>query len=62
MNNLSKFYKDFLKYKIKSPTTYLNLIKKVHSYEDLKYTLGLMRLAKNMVLKRKITNETIRGR
>ena len=56
-------YKEFIIYKITSYKTYINLIKKIKSFEDLRYTLGLVWFAiTKIIFKPKINNETVRGR
>lgn len=62
MKNTDIYYKEFLINKIKSPKTYLNLIKKIHSFEDFRYALGLMKLGLKIFLSKTITNDTVRGR
>lgn len=60
--NVHVMYKKFLDYKVRNWGTYVNLIKKVRSVEDLRYTFGLVKLGIKIYLARKITNETVRGR
>lgn len=63
MLNVNLFYKSFLDYKIKCIKTYINLFKKIHNFEDLKYIFGLIWFAlTKIIFKSTITNETIRGR
>ena len=62
MKNLEVMYKDFLNYKIRSPKSYINFIKKIHNFEDFKYALGLMKIGFKIFTTKKITNETLRGR
>ena len=53
------YYKDFIKYKI----FHFNIFQKIHSFEDLKYTYGLIWFAiTKIVFKKLINNEVIRGR
>ena len=59
---LDILYKEFVKYKLLSPITYINIFKKIRNWEDLKYTLGLIWFARKIVFKRLINNETVRGR
>lgn len=62
MKNVSVFYKDFLKYKLNELSTYVNLFKKIKTFEDLRFTLGLSKVAIRMLFKKEADNETIRGR
>lgn len=63
MKNVSLFYKDFIKFKILSIHTYINMIKKVRNLEDLRYATGLLWFGITKILIRKtINNETLRGR
>ena len=56
-------YKEFLDYKVKSIKSYINVLKKIRSIEDLKFTLGLCWFClTKIIFKPKINNETIRGR
>jgi len=56
-------YKKFVEWTIKNPFTIIKLIKKIHSFEDLRYTLGLIWFTlTKIVFKKAITNETVRGR
>ena len=55
-------YRKYLNAKLRSFSLYSNIIKKIKSFEDLKYATGLMRFARKIVFKRLITNETVRGR
>lgn len=60
---IENLYKEFIVYKILSLRTYINLVKKVKSIEDLKYTWGLVWFAlTKIVFKQKVDNETVRGR
>ena len=53
------YYKDFIKFKL----THFNLFQKIHSWEDLRYTLGLVWFALTKIMcKHFINNETVRGR
>ena len=58
----SGFYKRFLWYKLLSPITYLNLIRKIKSLEDLRYMIRLCKIPIRMVFKRRLDNEGVRGR
>jgi hypothetical protein len=62
MVNVNPYYKDFVNYKINSYKTYINLFKKIRSLEDLRYLLGLTRLALKIAITKSITNETLRDR
>ena len=63
MRELDKSYKDFIIYKIFSFSTYVNLIKKIRNFEDLRFTWGLVWFAlTKIVFKKRLTNENIRGR
>ncbi len=55
-------YKEFIKYKIFSPTTYINILKKIRSWEDLRFTIRLLWHARKIVFKRRVTNESVLGR
>jgi len=60
---LNVMYKEFLDYKVKSIKSYINVLKKIRSIEDLKFTLGLCWFClTKIIFKPKINNETIRGR
>ena len=57
------FYQKFIGWTIKNPFTIIKLIKKIHSFEDLRYALGLIWFAlTKIIFKKAITNETVRGR
>ncbi len=57
------YYKEFIKFKLTSQVSYLNLFKKIRNFEDLKYACGLIQFAlTKIVFKHLINNETIRGR
>lgn len=63
MQNVNLYYKQFFNYKLKSPTSYINFIKKIRNLEDLRYALGLLWFGlTKIVFKKQINNETIRGR
>jgi len=51
-------YKNFIKYKV----LHFNIFQKIRSWEDFKYTLGLVWFARKIVFKRRVNNETVRGR
>lgn len=60
---LSKAYSEFLKYKLFSFQTYINIIRKVKSFEDLRYIVRLMAIPRamllNMIFKRDLSNISI---
>ena len=57
------FYEEFIEYKATKLSTYTNIIKKVRSWEDFKFTLGLVWFALTKIVpKHMIDNESIRGR
>lgn len=61
--NVDALYKEFLEYKTRSVKSYINIAKKIRSFEDLRYTLGLMWFCSTKILlKPRINNETVRGR
>lgn len=62
MKNVSVFYKDFLEYKLNELSTFINLFKKIKSFEDLRFAFGLGKIAVRMLLKKTVTNENVRGR
>ena len=63
MKNVNVLYKEFLDWKIKSISSYVNFIKKIKTFEDLKYACGLLWFGITKILiKPKIDNETVRGR
>jgi len=61
---LSRAYKEFLLYKLFSAKTYLNLIRKIRSFEDLVYMFSLMFFPLNMLSKmisgKRLSNMSIR--
>lgn len=63
---LNKAYRDFFIYKIFSFQTYINLVRKVRNFEDLKYMLGLATIPFMMLVKfifgNKLSNTAIRGK
>jgi radical SAM superfamily enzyme YgiQ (UPF0313 family) len=63
-NILSKAYKGFLIYKLFSPQTYLNLLRKIKSMEDIVYLLRLVTIPIGMLLKiifgKRLSNVSIR--
>ncbi len=48
---VSQAYNDFLFYKLRSPRTYVNVVKKIRSIEDFKYLLGLSAVPVSMLLR-----------
>ncbi|MBM3255628.1 MAG: radical SAM protein, partial [Candidatus Omnitrophica bacterium] len=50
-NILSGAYKEFIIYKLFSLQTYINIIRKIHSLEDLRYMFGLMTIPMRMLFK-----------
>ncbi len=62
---LSNLYKEFLKYKIFSFQTYVNILRKIKSIEDLKYMFKLISFPMNMIIKmitrKDISNVSIRN-
>jgi hypothetical protein len=63
MTNLNLYYKEVINYKIGKVITYKNLFKKIRSFEDFLYALGLIKFAlTKIIFKNIITNETVRGR
>ena len=62
MRNVSRFYKDFLEYKLNELSTFINLFKKIKNIEDFRFAIGLGKIAIRMLLKKVVNNETVRGR
>jgi hypothetical protein len=62
---LSRAYRLFIIHKLITPRTYINLIRKIRSWEDLRYMLGLLHYPFNMVLAMlkgiRLSNNSIRG-
>ena len=67
-NILSSIYKQFIIHKLFSIRTYLNIVKKLRSVEDIKYLLRLthypLKMIQNMFFQRKLSNISLytRGR
>ncbi|MBU1122656.1 MAG: radical SAM protein [Candidatus Omnitrophica bacterium] len=65
-NMLSQIYKAYLFYKIFSLRTYINLLRKIKSFEDFVYMAKLLSLPAKMVTKMvfgdKLSNTTMQGR
>ncbi|MFH1507997.1 MAG: radical SAM protein, partial [Candidatus Omnitrophota bacterium] len=63
---LAKAYKDFLFYKLRSLSSYMNLVKKIKNWEDFRYMLGLASVPLNMILGmllgNKLSNVSIRDK
>ncbi len=55
-------YKKYLHVKLRSISTYINLFKKIHNWEDFKFTIRLLWHARKIVFKGMLTNENILGR
>lgn len=55
-------YKEFISYKARRISTFVNLLRKIGNLEDLRYAWGLVWFARRFVFKRDIDNETVRGR
>jgi hypothetical protein len=61
--NLNPVYKEFIQYKVRKLSTYTNVVKKIRSIEDLRFTVGLVWFALSKIVgKHFIDNETVRGR
>jgi hypothetical protein len=62
---LSNAYRQFIVYKLTRPRTYLNLIRKLRSWEDVRYLFGLLHyplgMIKRMLLGRRLSNLSIRS-
>jgi anaerobic magnesium-protoporphyrin IX monomethyl ester cyclase len=46
---LSQAYKEFMRYKLCSPQTYLNVLRKIRSFEDLRYMFALAAIPARML-------------
>lgn len=57
---VSNLYKEFLKYKIFSLQTYLNVLRKINSLEDIMYLSNLMPMAIRMFFEKSMSNVSIR--
>jgi len=62
---LAKTYREFLLHKLFSPMTYINTVRKIRSFEDLRYTTKLLTvplgMLRQMLQGRRLTNDSIRG-
>jgi len=52
------WYKEFIRYKI----FHFNVFQKIHSWEDFRFTMGLIKHAIKLVFKSAVNNESLLGR
>lgn len=63
---LSEAYREFILHKLFSVRTYINLLRKIRSFEDLRYMMNLMvmplRMLKGILLGKRLSNLSVRGK